>query len=262
VIRHNLVFGNRGAGIQLNGDSSQGGDGLISEALIEDNVIHDNGIGGASGINCDGVQKSTIRNNLLYNNFASGISLFRIDGAAGSIENRVINNTIVQPLRSRWAVNIKNQSTKNLIVNNILLNKGSRGSINVSADSMLGLESDFNIVVDRLSPDDGDRVLNFTRWQSATGLDGHSLISRSRDLFVSEETADYHLCEGSPAIDAGSQGLAPHVDIEGTARPVGPCPDIGAYEAKEGMAGAKGATIFSLPLFPVAASVLLPPWCC
>ena len=136
VIRHNLVFGNRSAGIHLNGDSSQGGDGLISEALIENNVIHNNGIGGASGINCDGVQNSMIRNNLLYNNFASGISLFRIDGAAGSTGNRVINNTIVQPSKSRWAVNIKNQSTKNLVVNNILINKGPRGSINVSTDSL------------------------------------------------------------------------------------------------------------------------------
>jgi len=257
VIRHNLVFGNRSAGIQLNGDSSQGGDGLISEALIENNVIHDNGIGDASGINCDGVQNSMIRNNLLYNNFASGISLFRIDGAAGSTGNRVINNTIVQPSKSRWAVNIKNQSTKNLIVNNILINKGPRGSINVSTDSLSGLTGDYNIVDGRFSPDDGERIMSLGAWNAATGLDSHSQVSKPEHLFIDEPSADHHLRNGSPAIDAGDGELAPRVDIEATARPAGPRPDIGAYEAKEGMAGAKGSTISSLPLFFVAALLLV-----
>ncbi len=235
VIRHNVLFGNRQAGIHANGDQGQGGDGLISGALIERNVIHDNGLGGGSGINCDGVQKSVIRNNLLYNNHASGVSLYRIDGAAGSIENRVINNTIVQPSKSRWAVNIRNQSTNNLILNNILINKGSRGSINVSADSMAGLVSDYNIVDDRCSRDDGDRILSLEAWKSATGLDGHSQFSKPECLFKDEPSADFHLCDGSPAINAADQGSAPQVDIEGTARPVGPRPDIGAYEATGGL---------------------------
>ena len=47
-------------------------------------MIYDNGRGGGSGINCDGVQNSLIRNNLIYNTHASGISLYRIDGGGGS----------------------------------------------------------------------------------------------------------------------------------------------------------------------------------
>ena len=58
------VWGNNANGIHMNGDVSQGGDGIISDALVEDNVIYDNGVGGGSGINCDGVQDSLIRNNL------------------------------------------------------------------------------------------------------------------------------------------------------------------------------------------------------
>ena len=42
----------------MNGDVSQGGDGIISGALVEENIIYDNGVGGGSGINCDGVQNS------------------------------------------------------------------------------------------------------------------------------------------------------------------------------------------------------------
>jgi parallel beta-helix repeat protein len=249
VIRRNRVFGNRQAGIHINGDQSQGGDGIISRALIECNVIHDNGLGGASGINCDGIQKALIRNNLLYNNHSSGISLYRGDGAAGSIGNRIINNTIIQATKSRWAVNIKNESTNNLVENNILLNKGPRGSINVSMDSLAGLRSDYNVVEDRFSSDDGDRVVNLRRWQTVTRLDGHSLVSASRYLFVDPETADYHLGDDSPAIDAADPLVAPDVDLEGKSRPIGSLPDIGAYEAKPGTASASRSSTSGLSAF-------------
>ena len=66
VIRRNVVWGNRANGIHMNGDVSQGGDGIITGALVEANTIYDNGLGGGSGINCDGVQSSVFRNNLLY----------------------------------------------------------------------------------------------------------------------------------------------------------------------------------------------------
>jgi parallel beta-helix repeat protein len=37
LIRRNVVFGNRASGIHMNGDVSEGGDGIISGALVEDN---------------------------------------------------------------------------------------------------------------------------------------------------------------------------------------------------------------------------------
>ena len=83
----------------MNGDASQGGDGTISGALVEGNVIYGNGAGGGSGINMDGVIDSVVRNNLLYDNHASGISLYRIDGATGSTNNVVVNNTIINASR-------------------------------------------------------------------------------------------------------------------------------------------------------------------
>ena len=193
IIRGNVVRGNRVCGIHMNGDLSNGGIGIISGALIENNVVYDNGKGGGSGINCDGVQDSRIQNNLLYNNHASGISLYRIDGAAGSIGNSVINNTIVQAADARWAVNIKNHSTNNLVENNILFHHGSRGSINIAADSLSGFRSDFNIIVDRFSPDDGDRFIRLTEWRSTTGMDRHSRVSKAEEVFVDPESGDYQL---------------------------------------------------------------------
>ena len=124
-----------------------GGDGIISGALVENNVIYDNGRGGGSAINGDGVQNSTFRNNLIYNAHASGISLYRIDGGGGSTGNLVVNNTILVAADGRWALNIHDGSTGNTVRNNILYNYHSfRGSISVSADSLPGLVSDYNVV--------------------------------------------------------------------------------------------------------------------
>src|SRR5207302_10186010 len=96
-----------------------------------------NGAGGGSGINCDGVQNSRIENNLIYNNHASGISLYQIDAAAGSTNNVVVNNTIEMASDGRWPINIKNASTGNTVYNNVLLNdNGGRGSIDIAADSL------------------------------------------------------------------------------------------------------------------------------
>jgi hypothetical protein len=41
---------------------------------------------------------------------------------------------------------------------------------------------------------------------------------------------DYRLTAGSPAVDQASPDLAPDVDYDGTSRPQGAAPDIGAFE--------------------------------
>jgi len=118
VIRGNTIWGNHANGIHMNGDVSQGGDGIISNAIVEDNIIRDNGAGGGSGINCDGVQGSLIRNNLIVDSHASGISLYRIDGGGPSSGNRVLNNTVLVASDGRWALNIRDGSTGTTVRNN------------------------------------------------------------------------------------------------------------------------------------------------
>ena len=56
VILGNRVFGNRGSGIHLNGDLSQGAPGVMTRLLIQGNVIYANGRSGGSAINGDGVR--------------------------------------------------------------------------------------------------------------------------------------------------------------------------------------------------------------
>lgn len=235
VILGNLSWGNNGAGIHMNGDASQGGDGMISNALVEDNVIRDNGLGGAAGINCDGVESSTIRNNLLLGNHATGIALFRIDGAQPSTGNLVVNNTIVMASDGRWGITVRDGSSGNTLVNNIVLSRHAwRGSLDVevATGSHVDLASDYNVLMDRITTNDGDTVIDLATWRSTYSQDLHSLIATEADLFVDPQLpdGDYHLKDGSPALDVGTATDAPPDDFEGDIRPSGGGVDIGADE--------------------------------
>jgi parallel beta-helix repeat protein len=240
VVRGNRVFENNASGIQLNADASQGGDGVISNAVIENNVLRANGAAGGASINLDGVQDSDIRNNLIQDARATGIALFRQDGATGSTNNRIVNNTVVvdnslNQANGRWAVSLTGVSTGNLLKNNILFSSQSfRGALSVSADSRAGLVSDYNAVENRFSTDDGNTAIGLAGWQTATGQDVHSFslndITALNGLFVDRATGNYHLASTSAAIDRGTSVGAPPTDYEGNARPSGAGYDIGADE--------------------------------
>jgi parallel beta-helix repeat protein len=235
TIRSNDVYDNKDSGIQLNGDVTQGGDGIITGALIDSNVIWDNGAGGGSGINCDGVQGSTVQNNLLYGNQASGISLFQIDGGGPSEHDVVVNNTIIQPSGSRWALNIQNGGIDDTALNNILLNAGSSGSIDISSDSLPGFVSNNNVVSNAFTTD-GSAVLSLAQWRSATGQDLRSFLAAPSALFVNASANNYQLSATSPAIDAGTSTDAPAYDIDGNPRPAGRI-DVGAYQYQTSAGG-------------------------
>ncbi len=139
TVRGNRVHDNNAAGIQLNADPAEmgsdptdpQGDGIITNALLELNVIHDNGVAGAAAINLASVRASLIRNNLLYNNHATGIAGWD-DGdgnAFGTMGNRIIGNTIMQPANARFAIGLKDGSIDNVVLDNIVLNAGPRGSL-------------------------------------------------------------------------------------------------------------------------------------
>ena len=211
MIRGNTIWGNYAAGIHMNGDIfAGGGDGIISEALVENNVIHDNGLGGGSGINADGVQNSLFRNNLIYNEFASGISLYQIDGGGGSTGNVVANNTVLVASTGRWALNIQDASTGNTVRNNILYNYHSwHGSIDIRADSLPGFSSDYNVVMSRFTTDDSASILSLPQWQAATGQDMHSLVATPDQLFANAAGNGFHLSAASPAMECWHIAIRP-----------------------------------------------------
>lgn len=250
IVRRNRLWGNHSCGLHMNGDESQGGDGVISDALVERNVIYGNGNGnpafgapGGSAINCDGVQDSVIRNNLLWDNHKSGIALYRIDGGGGSSGNLVHSNTIHMAGDARWALHISDGSTGNTVRNNILLDDHpTRGAIEIESGCLPGFTSDFNGVKDRFSLD--DTWLSLAQWRAATGQDTHSFVGTTA-LFVNAGAGDYQLVAGSAAIDTGAASLAPAFDLPGKHRPAGAGFDLGAYErgACYGRASSYGAGV-------------------
>ncbi len=233
VIRHNRIWGNAMCGIHMNGDISQGGDGVISDAVVEDNVIFDNGRAGCSAINGDGVTRAVIRNNVLDGNHASGISLYQIDGGAPSTGNHVINNTVRMASDARWAINLQNGATGNVLRNNILLHPSpSRGAVDLCGACASGLVSDHNAVVGRFSID--GTMVDLATWRARTGGDAASFVASEAELFTDPGSGDLTLRAGAPAIDRGVADGAPADDVMGTARPQGTAIDIGAYEHCDG----------------------------
>jgi len=230
IVRNNIVWGNNDSGIQFNADAYLPGDGIHSNNLIEGNVIYGNGVGGGAAINLDGVQDSIIRNNLLYDNHATGIVLYVGFAADGSKNNLVANNTVVMAEDARWALLMTDGSSGNIVVNNILLNKNpNRGSMTVEHNSLPAL-SDHNVVQNLFQLDGYNNT--FAAWQTFSGgQDSHSIFASIDELFVDAANHNYHLKANSPAIDVGDPTYAPAVDIFQHARPAGAGVDIGAYEA-------------------------------
>jgi parallel beta-helix repeat protein len=226
VIRGNKVWGNAMCGIHMNGDISQGGTGMVTHALVENNNIYDNGTAGGSAINGDGVKDSVIRNNVLDNNHASGISLYQIDAGEPSTGNQVVNNTIRMATTARFALNIQDGASGNTFRNNILLDTASgRGAIDIDTASLNGMVFDHNAVTDAMSID--GTVMPLATWQGRTHADTTSFTATSAQLFAADSL---ELSDSSPAIDAGDATGAPATDINGVARPQGAAVDLGAYE--------------------------------
>jgi hypothetical protein len=63
IARGNRIHHNFGSGIRAYGDATQGGDGVITGALFEANLIYGNH--GGAGMNLNAFQDAVIRNNLI-----------------------------------------------------------------------------------------------------------------------------------------------------------------------------------------------------
>lgn len=232
VIRGNRLHGNAGAGIHMNADASQGGDGVITGALVERNVIWDNGTAGGAGINLDGVSESVFVNNLIYEEDASGFAVFRIDGAVCSSDNLFAHNTVLTTAAGRWAFVMPDPGcTGNRVVDNVFWSDHSfRGSIAVWTASPPGFEAHHNAVMDRFSIDGGDTVIDLAAWQTL-GHGAGSFLATPAELFVDPAGGDFHLDPEGPAVDAGVTLAEVPADLEGALRPQGAASDPGAYEA-------------------------------
>ncbi|MDQ3024809.1 MAG: right-handed parallel beta-helix repeat-containing protein [bacterium] len=231
VARGNTCFGNNASGIQYNADASLGADGNMSDTLISGNVLYNNGAAGGAALNTDGLRRAVIRNNLLYDNHATGIVMYNGDGV-GSGENLVVNNTVYQPADGRWCITIGDGSAGNRLYNNILWNEDSfRGAVSVFASSLPGFESDYNLLLNRLSADDGGSSMTLAQWQVAHNVDTNSVVMTDpAEVWVNAALGNFNLLTDSPAVSLGLPSIAPTVDLSGFVRPIGAGVDAGCYE--------------------------------
>jgi parallel beta-helix repeat protein len=229
TLRNNTCSGNFKNGIHLNGDLSVGGDGLHSGVNLDGNRLFANA---ANGMDIDGMQDSTIQNNLVYGNGRNAVRVFQIDAASGPRNLRIVNNTLSVPAGGGWAVKLTEDGGGHVIFNNILLaDGGASGSLALAHATFT---SDRNIVVDRLSIDGDVSVIGLTTWKGL-GKDASSFIGIAATLFVDAAAANYQLRASAPARSAGLASLAgvaaPGADIAGIARPQSGS-DIGAYQGQ------------------------------
>jgi len=227
VIRNNVSHHNNASGIQINADPALSGDGIISYALVENNICYENGNGGGSALNFASIRYSIIRNNILYKNHAGGMA-FWDDGygsGMGCKYNKIYNNTVINAADGRWALNMINSSNDNEILNNILQHESTKGGIEIDASSIQNLISDYNIM-QRVSYNDTWYTLQ--QWQTNFNYDLNSFTANISDLFVGG--SDYHLKTASPAINEGTTLTEVLQDFEGDQRPNNGFYDIGADE--------------------------------
>ncbi|MHC4713940.1 MAG: putative Ig domain-containing protein [Planctomycetota bacterium] len=241
VLRGNRCYNNYGMGIHMNGDAnSDDSDGVMTGWTLENNVCYGSKI--ASGIDGDGIEECLFRNNLLYGNGSKGLHFTGGDGAVTSRNNRMLNNTIISPPNAWYAFNIylvdanKPHPVGNKLFNNIIYHENpdaEGGSICIPAVAEVGFESDYNVLADRFGIDDNAVMLTFAEWQ-ARGYDAHSFQATPEELFVDAKAGDYHLKNGSPAIDRGTELAHVRTDLDGVSRPYGGGWDIGCYENRTG----------------------------
>jgi hypothetical protein len=113
-----------------------------------------------------------------------------------------------------------------VIVNNLAYNPyGGRFFAGIMVGTTHGRTSSENTVIRNNLV---DSEVSFPRANNT--VDHNILVKDPRRYFRNPQNWDMHHRQGSPAIDAGSDTLAPRIDIDGVQRPQGAGIDVGPYE--------------------------------
>ncbi len=174
------------------------------------------------------LERVRVFNNVAYANAFVGV-LVAEWGEADLADVQVLNNTLVGNGEPIWGggISVTNDGALDVVVRNNIAS-GNRSFQIASPRTPPGLLIDHNLV-DGFRGKEGE-----TRGDDAMEAD---------PMFVDAAAGDFHLREGSLAVDAASSDGAPGDDFDGWARPVGAGWDIGAFELGAGPepdAGAAG----------------------
>lgn len=202
IIRNNILYGTRNLVPTKEICFITDGNGII----IDDSKHTQNGstMGAYLG-------KTLITNNVVYNNGGPGIHVYFSEHVD------IVNNTAYHNQQSEelWQGEIDAWDSGDIVIRNNIMNAKADKPINTNTNNL-------------------DIVHDHNLYWGGNGfyVSGTNTITDD-PLFLAPSTepgADFQTAEQSPAVDNGSELLAPGEDIIGTPRPIGAGYDIGAYE--------------------------------